>query len=75
MNNWKQFLFFTILVIVFYQLLYFISDIFFIKYIHKYRINLNFVQGSLNFLSLYLPYILVNRIFKNSNKKKECKND
>lgn len=75
MYNWKHFIFFIVLVIAFYQALYFISDIFFIDYINKYGFSLNWIQGSLNFLSVCLPYILVKRMFKNHHTQKECKND
>jgi len=45
MNNWKQFIFFVILVIACYQFLYFLSDMFLLGYINKYSWNLNFIQG------------------------------
>ncbi|WP_311397582.1 hypothetical protein [Neisseria cinerea] len=67
MKNWKQFTFFVILVIACYQLLYFLSDMFLLDYINKYSWNLNFIQGTLNFFSIYLPYVLVSRIFRNTN--------
>ena len=55
MKNWKQFIFFVILVIACYQFLYFLSDMFLLGYINKYSWNLNFIQGTLNFLSIFLP--------------------
>ncbi|HGO8767085.1 TPA: hypothetical protein ACLBCS_001750 [Neisseria meningitidis] len=75
MKNWKQFIFFVILVIACYQLLYFLSDMFLLDYINKYSWNLNFIQGTLNFFSIYLPYVFVSRIFRNANQEKEYKND
>lgn len=75
MHNWKQFILFIALVIVTYHILYFISDTFFIGYINKYGLSLSLIQGSLNFLSICLPYIAVKRIFKNHHTKKEYKND
>ncbi|WP_442512404.1 hypothetical protein [Neisseria mucosa] len=54
MKNWKQFIFFVILVIACYQFLYFLSDMFLLGYINKYSWNLNFIQGTLNFLSIDL---------------------
>ncbi|ENX7168365.1 hypothetical protein DV048_12030, partial [Neisseria gonorrhoeae] len=51
MKNWKQFIFFVILVIACYQLLYSLSDMFLLDYINKYSWNLNFIQGTLNFFS------------------------
>ena len=75
MKNWKQFTFFVILVIACYQLLYFLSDMFLLDYINKYSWNLNFIQGTLNFFSIYLPYVFVSRIFRNTNQEKEYKND
>ncbi|PJO09896.1 hypothetical protein CRG49_005310 [Neisseria sp. N95_16] len=74
MHNWKHFIFFIVLVTGFYQILYLISDIFLIDYINKYGLSLNFIYGSLNFLSVYLPYFLVKRLFKNHRTEKECKN-
>lgn len=75
MNNWKQFIFFVILVIACYQFLYFLSDIFLLGYINKYSWNLNFIQGTLNFLSIFLPYVFVRRIFRKANQEKEDANN
>ncbi|RPC12011.1 hypothetical protein JY31_08840, partial [Neisseria meningitidis] len=47
--------------------LYFLSDMFLLDYINKYSWNLNFIQGTLNFFSIYLPYVFVSRIFRNAN--------
>lgn len=71
MHNWKHFILFIVLVILTYHILYFISDIFFIEYINKYDVSLNLIQGSLNFLSVCLPYILVKYISKNYHTKNE----
>ncbi|ENY0122037.1 hypothetical protein BTQ41_000244 [Neisseria gonorrhoeae] len=75
MKNWKQFTSFVILVIACYQLLYSLSDMFLLDYINKYSWNLNFIQGTLNFFLIYLPYVFVSRIFRNTNQEKEYKND
>ncbi|HFB2470441.1 hypothetical protein [Neisseria gonorrhoeae] len=75
MKNWKQFTSFVILVIACYQVLYSLSDMFLLDYINKYSWNLNFIQGTLNFFSIYLPYVFVSRIFRNTNQEKEYKND
>jgi putative lipoprotein len=75
MNNWKQFIFFVILVIACYQFLYFLSDMFLLGYINKYSWDLNFIQGTLNFLSIFLPYVFVRRIFRKTNQEKEDANN
>ncbi len=75
MNNWKQFIFFVILAIACYQFLYFLSDMFLLGYINKYSWNLNFIQGTLNFLSIFLPYVFVRRIFRKTNQEKEDANN
>ena len=69
------FIFFVILVIACYQFLYFLSDMFLLGYINKYSWNLNFIQGTLNFLSIFLPYVFVRRIFRKTNQEKEDANN
>ena len=70
-NNWKQFIFFVILVIACYQFLYFLSDMFLLGYINKYSWNLNFIQGTLNFLSIFLPYVLLDEFSGKPIKKRK----
>lgn len=74
MNNWKQVIIFLLSTICLYNILSALLDFFFIKYIIEGKINLQFIQGIISFMSLYVPYIFIKN-FNRSNKPKEHKID
>ena len=71
MNNWKQFIFFVILVIACYQFLYFLSDMFLLGYINKYSWNLNFIQGLWIFFQYFFPMFLLDEFSGKPIKKRK----